>query len=715
MRRLSFRAFPVIIGIVVILMVLTASLTGQEPSREQVLNQLVMGSLTAWHYASPSDTDLWSAQAFDLYLKALDYNKRFFTQGDLKTLLPFRTKLDDEVRRGTNEFYVLSWELLSKRLREVQGYTDTFLAEPLDFGVQEYIELDPEKREHPKDAAAIKELWRKLVKAQTLNVYLDLLLAEENTADTLAEKFEAIKGRTLQPELEEQARVKVRNDLDRFFRRVLEEKEEDRYARYLNALTSSYDPHSNYLAPKAKADFDIRMSGTLEGIGATLQEEGEYIKVVSIEPGGPSWRQGQLKAGDLILKVAQGDEEPVDVTNMPVDEAVQLIRGKKGTEVRLTIKKPEGQTEVISIIRDVVSFEGKYAQSLVIETGKTGPKVGYIALPSFYHDFNNPNGRTSAADVRNELERLKKEQVEGVILDLRNNPGGALHDAVKMAGLFIESGPIVQSKNKKGEIKAFYDPDPAVVYDGPLVVMINSMSASASEILAAALQDYGRAVIVGSAHSFGKGTVQGLIDLDNFLDYLYPRYASYKPLGTLKFTEEKYYRINGGTTQLEGVQADLVLPDPYAYLEIGERYRDYALPWDQVASLDYVPWSGTDWNLAVLAANSAQRIAAHPGFALVQKNIEQIRKQQEATLQPLQLAEFIEHERKVQLDAEKLNATPLPTIGTDWNFVGKREQDEGHAAWEQEWLDQIQTDLYLEEAVNVLLDILSANHQAVAA
>ncbi|NLW58932.1 MAG: carboxy terminal-processing peptidase [Firmicutes bacterium] len=713
MKRFSFRAFPVIIGLVLILLVLTASLTGQEPSREQVLTQLVMGSLTTWHYASPSDPDLWSAQAFDLYLKALDYNKRFFTQGDLKTLAPYRTKLDDEMRQGTTKFYELSWALLSKRLQEVQDYVDTFLAEPLDFTVQEYIELDPEKRDYPKDATALKELWRKLVKAQTLNVYLDLLLAEESAAETLAGKFQAIKGQSFRPELEEQARAKVKKDLNRVIRRILEEKEEDRYARYLNALTRSFDPHSSYLAPKAKADFDIEMSGTLEGIGATLQEEGEYIKVVSIEPGGPSWRQGQLKAGDIILKVAQGDEEPVDLTNMPVDEAVLLIRGKKGTEVRLTVKKPDGKIEVISIIRDVVSFEGKYARSMVIDTGKTGPKVGYIALPSFYHDFNNPNGRTSVGDVRKELERLKKENVAGIILDLRDNPGGALNDAVKMAGLFIESGPIVQSKNKKGEITVFYDPDPDVVYDGPLVVMINSLSASASEIVAAALQDYGRAVIVGSAHSFGKGTVQGMISLDHFLDYLYPRYAAFKPLGSLKFTEEKYYRINGGATQQEGVQADVVLPDPYSYLEIGERYYEYALPWDQVAPLSYKPWTGTHWNLAELQANSARRIAAHPGFALVEKNIERVRKQREATRQPLQLAAFIEQERQAQLEAEKFNATP--TIGADWNFIGRKAQDEVHAAREKEWLDQLQTDIYLEEAVHVLLDIINANRQAVAA
>mgnify|MGYP000878762650 CR=1 FL=1 len=715
MRRISWRALPVILGIVLIGLVLTASLTGQEPSREQLLTQLVMGSLTAWHYDSPSDMNLWSAQAFDLYLKALDYNKRYFTQGDLKILAPFRTKLDDEVRRGTKEFYDLAWTLLSKRLREVQGYIDTFLAEPLDFTARDYIELDPKKRDYPKDSAALKELWRKLVKTQVLNVYLDLLLAEESTAETLAGKFQALKGRTLQPELEEQARAKVRNDLNRVIRRILEENGEDRYARYLNALTSSFDPHSNYLAPKVEADFDIEMSGTVEGIGATLQEEGEYIKVVSIEPGGPSWQQGQLKAGDIILKVAQGDGEPVDLTNMPVDEAVQLIRGKKGTEVRLTVKKPDGQIEVISIIRDVVSFEGKYARSMVIEAGKNGPKVGYIALPSFYHDFNNPNGRTAAGDVRKELERLKEEKVAGIVLDLRDNLGGALDDAVKMAGLFIESGPIVQVKNQKGEIKVFYDPDPAVVYEGPLVVMTNTMSASASEILAAALQDYGRAVIVGSIHTFGKGTVQGLFSLDYYLDYLFPEYALFKPLGSLKFTQEKYYRINGGATQLEGVQADLVLPDLYTYLEIGERYHEYALPWDQVAPLAYTPWTGAAWNLAALKTNSARRLAAHPGFASVQKNIEQVRKQQETTLQPLQLAEFIEQQQKVQLEAEKLNTASLPPIGADWNFIGRRAQDEVHAAREKEWLDQLRTDYYLEEAVNVLLDIVKAGRQAAAA
>ncbi|HBL37216.1 MAG TPA: tail-specific protease, partial [Firmicutes bacterium] len=640
MRRLSLRVLPVAAGIILIILVLTASLTGQEPSREQVLTQMVMSSLSAWHYAPPTKTDRWSEQAYDLYLQAIDYNKRFFTQGDLKTLAAYRGKLDDEVRQGTHEFYDRSWEILSNRIREVQSYTESFLVEPFTFATDEYLETDPQKRDYPKDSPALKELWRKIVKAQTLSVYLDLLLEAEGDPVGLEAQFKTIVQRPLEPELEREARAKVGKDLKRIFQRALAEKQEDRYARYLNALASSFDPHTNYFGPKVKEDFDIEMSGTLEGIGATLQEDGDHIKVVSIVPGGPSWRQGKLKAGDLILKVAQGDGEPVDLTNMPVDEAVQYIRGKKGTEVTLTIKKPDGQLEEITIVRDVVVIEETYAKSAVIKTEKNGPKVGYITLPSFYHDFNQPNGRTSSGDVRKELEKLKKEQVAGVVLDLRNNGGGALDDAVKMAGLFIESGPIVQSKDQKGDITVFRDPDAGIVYDGPLVVMVNSLSASASEIVAAALQDYGRAVIVGSDHTFGKGTVQGMVNLDYFLDYLYPRQAAYKPLGSLKLTEEKYYRINGGATQLKGVESDLILPDPYAYLEIGEKYYDYPLPWDQVKALNYQEWTGGKWDLATLRAQSVQRIAANLNFDTVQKNIELVCKQQEESLQPLKLAKF---------------------------------------------------------------------------
>lgn len=714
MKRLSFRGLLIVAGLILVFSVLTASLSRQEPSREQVLTQLVVSSLMTWHYAPPADTDRWSEQAFDLYLKAIDYNKRFFTQGDLQVLAPFRRKLDDEVRHGTREFFDRSWEILSARIREVQGYTEEILAKPLNFQADEFLELDPEKRDYPKDGQELKELWRKLVKAQTLEVYLDLALAGINEGEA-KDKLAALVGKPLQPKLEEEARAKVKQDLKRFFRRALAEKEEDRYARYLNALAASFDPHTNYLAPKVKEDLDIKLSGKLEGIGATLQEDGDYIKVVEIIPGGPSWRQGKLKAGDLILKVAQGDQEPVDLTNMPVDEAVQYIRGKKGTEVTLTVKKPDGQVEIITIQRDVVVLEETYAKSVVINSGKNGPKVGYISLPSFYRDFNMLGGRSAAKDVRAELEKLKTEKVEGIILDLRNNGGGALEDAVEMAGLFIEAGPIVQSKDQKGKITVYQDPDSGVVYDGPLVVLINSFSASASEILAAALQDYGRAVIVGSPHSFGKGTVQKMFSLDYLLDYLYPRQAAYKPLGSVKLTEEKYYRISGGATQLKGVQSDLILPDPYTDLEIGEKYYDYAMPWDSVEPLSYKKWTGARWDLDALKAKSAQRLAANPYFAVVQKSVELVRKQQEATLQPLELAKFLAQKQKWQNEAESLKATPEWTSGLQFKLVDPPATDESRAELQKEWLDQLGADLYLEEAFWIVNDLLAGEGMREAA
>ncbi|NLW56812.1 MAG: carboxy terminal-processing peptidase, partial [Firmicutes bacterium] len=545
-------------------------------------------------------------------------------------------RLDDEIKQGSVQFFQASTDLWRERIREVQAYTGELLTRPLNLREDEFLEVDAEKRAYPRDRRALKELWRKIIKHQTLVVYLNLLLAETEQG-TAAEQWAAVQQQPFRPELEQQAREKVEKDLNLIFNRLLREKTEDRFAAYLSALAQSFDPHTNYLAPKAQEDFEIEMTGTLEGIGATLQSDGEYVRVVSIEPGGPSWRQGQLKAGDLIMKVAQGEEEPVDLANMPLDEAVRLIRGPKGTEVRLTVKKPDGQIVVISIIRDVVVFEAKFAQSMVIEHPTTGVKIGYITLPSFYHDYSNAQGRTSAGDVRKELEKLKKEGVDGVILDLRNNGGGALVDAVETAGLFIDSGPIVQVKDKKGKIRVYQDPDPTMVYAGPLVVMINSLSASASEIVAAALQDYGRAVIVGSSSSYGKGTVQEMLDLDYLLDYFYPRAGAYKPMGALKLTIEKFYRINGGSTQYKGVTSDVVLPDPYAYLEISEQTLEYALPWDQVKPLNYQKWTEPLWELQELKTRSARRIAANPNFAAVQRYIEQVKAEKEQSLVSLQL------------------------------------------------------------------------------
>jgi carboxyl-terminal processing protease len=706
MKRRVLRLIPVILSIVLILILFTSTLTGQELSKDQALSQLIVSSLASWHYSPMKLGNDLSEKVYTLYINNLDYNKRFFTQTDLKELAAFKFKIDDELRNGTTEFVTVSWKILQKRILEVKGFIDEYLQEPLNFTENEYLELDAEKRDYPQDSQELKVLWEKMVKYQTLNVYMDLLLEQEAKDTKLEEKFASIMKKPFQPEIEAKARAKVQKDFNRTFDRLLQEKSEERYHRYLNAVAGSFDPHTNYFAPKAQEDFEIEMTGMLEGIGALLQEEGDYIKVVSIVPGGPSWRQGQLKAGDLILKVAQKDEEPIDLANMPVDEVVKYIRGKKGTEVILTVKKPEGQIEVISIIRDVVVLEESYAKSLVIETEKNGKKFGYISLPSFYHDFER-GGRTSAGDVKLELEKLKKEKVDGVILDLRNNGGGALDDAVKMAGLFIESGPIVQVKDQKGKIKALNDPDRGIVYDGPLIVMINSLSASASEILAAALQDYGRAVVVGST-SFGKGSVQELVDLDYLLDYIYPRSSEYKPLGSLKLTIEKFYRINGGSTQYKGVSADIALPDPYAYLDIGEKSLDYAMPWDQVKPLSYKKWDGQHWRLEDLRKNSEQRIASNPNFDLVKQSIAQVKEQKEQSVQPLKISEFLEKQKMNQLKAEKLDDLKPREQAFNFQMLEKELKDSIRKETNQEWLEQISSDIYLEEAIWILNDLTAA-------
>ncbi len=716
MKRLKHSAVLSLIGIfgIVLAFLYLANIPSkQERSRDQALVEMMMSSLSSGHFSPPAEPDELSARAFTLYLKNLDSNKRFFTQEDLAQLEKYRRRLDDEIKEGAYQFFRISTELWQERIREVQAYTGELLAKPLDLEGDDFLEVDAEQRTYPRDRRELKELWRKIVKQQTLAGYLDLLLAEAGQGST-AEQWAAVQKQPFRPELEEQARAKVEKDLKLMFNRLLQKKTEDLFDVYLNALAQSFDPHTNYLAPKDKEDFEIEMTGTLEGIGATLQSEGEYIKVVSIEPGGPSWRQGQLKAGDLILKVGQGEEEPVDLANMPLDDAVRLIRGPKGTEVRLTVQKPDGQIVVIPIIRDVVVFEAKFAQSIVIEQPAAGLKIGYITLPSFYHDYSNAQGRTAAGDLRKELEKLKKEGVNGVILDLRNNGGGALVDAVETAGLFIGSGPVVQVKDKKGKIRVYRDPDPAQVYAGPLVVMINSFSASASEIVAAALQDYGRAVIVGSPSSYGKGTVQEILDLDSLLDYYYPRATGYKPLGALKLTIEKFYRINGGSTQYKGVSSDVVLPDPYAYLEKGEQTLDYALPWDQVKPLNYKK-STEELAIPELRARSAQRLAANPNFTTVQRYIEQNKADQEQSRLPLQWKKFIEAQRTLRLETKKLDELKSTGTGLVYRTLETSGLDPDRAQIIQEWLEQLRTDFYLEETIWIMTDLIEAGARAEAA
>ena len=485
----------------------------------------------------------------------------------------------------------------------------------------------------------------------------------------------------------------------------------DRLTIYINAITNTYDPNTAWLPPKDKANFDIAFSGQLEGIGAQLQEKDGYIRIVRIIPGSASWRQGQLKAKDIILKVGQGTGEAVDVVDMRIDDAVKLIRGKKGTEVRLTVKKLDGSIIVIPIIRDVVILEATYAKSaLVGRNDLPALKIGYIHLPKFYADFNNKGGRNCAEDIKKELIKLKEEDVDGIILNLRNNRGGSLDDAVKMAGLFIEKGPIVQIKSRTGKPHILRDRDPMVYYDGPLIIMVNSFSASASEILAAAIQDYKRGVIIGSAATFGKGTVQRLINLDG---YLPKDHGDVKSLGTLKLTTQKFYRIDGGATQLKGVYPDIILPDAYSYIDIGAKELEFAMPWDEILPAEFELWkpeAKRSNNIDKLKKKSGSRIKNNLTFKLIIENAERFKKQRDKTIYSLNLSVFKDELKKVNEEAKRYNRIqkeiPELNIHSTKSDLSVIQSDSSKIQRTQTWHVTLKKDAYLFEAMAVINDMM---------
>ncbi|HMQ63621.1 MAG TPA: carboxy terminal-processing peptidase, partial [Flavilitoribacter sp.] len=544
--------------------------------KEAVLVRTIMRGLEYMHYQPPTIDDDFSHKAFDLYLDDIDSGRRFLTQGDVNKMKVFRNLIDDEATTGDLAFFDLSMDLLNEGLKKTQGYYREILASSFDFTKKEGFETDGKKRGFAKNDEDLREYWRQYLKYETLTRYADKLEAQGKKGEEAEKKSPE--------ELEQAARKEVLDMLDKWYEALFKFKREERLSIYLNTLTSIYDPHTNYYRPIDKETFNIRFSGRLEGIGAQLTSEGEFTKVANIVVGGPAWRGKELEEGDFILKVAQGSNDPIDIKGWDLDDVVQQIRGNKGTEVKLTVKKKvDGSVKDISIIRDIVIIEDNFAKSLILDGASEGEKVGYIYLPSFYADFEHSDGRFCAADVEQEINKLKDAKVNGIILDLRNNGGGCLIDVVKMSGFFIEDGPIVQVKSRGQKPEVMMDTDSKVQYDGPLIVLVNYNSASASEILAAALQDYGRAVIVGSNSTYGKGTVQRFIDLDRTIR----GFDNYKPLGELKLTVQKFYRINGGSTQLRGVTPDIVLPDSYYFIPTGEKETENAMAWSEINPVDY--------------------------------------------------------------------------------------------------------------------------------
>ncbi|MCI1186531.1 carboxy terminal-processing peptidase [Hymenobacter sp. DH14] len=632
------------------------------PTKDQVLIGTMLQGLSAAHYQPERVDDNFSKRVFDLYLKHLDYRKQFLLATDVEQLRRYQTQIDDEVKNGTHEFLDLSTKLMADRTKEMQGLYREILAKPFDFTVDESFQTDFEKAPFPADKAAQRELWRKLLKYETLSRVSEMMEAQEKA------KVSKPSGATAAPaaansaaptaaepvrtpaEMEAEARKRVLKYYDDQFAEMNDVDVNERLATYANTIANTYDPHTEYFAPKAKEDFDYEMTGRFEGIGATLKEKDGLIYIEEIIPGSASARQGELKKGDAILRVAQGAAEPVSVEGWHTIKAIPLIKGKKGSEVRLTVKKPDGSTKIIAIIRDVVEIDEKYAQSSVITDH--GQKIGYLRLPGFYADFSDNGGRNSADDVRKELAKLNAEGVKGVVMDLRFNGGGSLGDAVSMAGLFVNSGPIVQTRDGQGHTQVLTDNDPRVQYSGPLVILVNKYSASASEILAAAIQDYHRGVIMGSTSTYGKGTVQRIFDLDEALP---SELNSVKPIGSLKLTTQKFYRVNGGSTQFKGVVSDIVVPDLYSYLDEGEKESDYPLKWDEIQPARYRTWDSPP-ALDKLRANSKGRIATNPSFKVMDEMVKSMRKRKDETVVSLKLSAYRAEQQQAKAISDRYEA-----------------------------------------------------------
>ncbi len=662
---------------------------GFEADRAKVLSFIIRQHLTRFHFSQKTFDDELSKAAFSLFLEQVDFQKRFLTASDVLQLKSYEMLIDDEMVLGQIDLPVLCFRLMKQRVEKVEKMVEKLLLGGFDFNAEDQFETDPKKRLFCTTDEELEDHWRKLLKYQIILNYLSLVEEQQ-------------EKRTRDGILWKTATERTRKSFRSLFSRLRRQDLRTYYSLYLNAVSRAFDPHTHYLDPSTEEDFDISMKGSLEGIGASLREDDGSIKVVDIIPGSAAARQGQLAKEDVILKVAQGDMDPVDVSEMRLRDAVKMIRGKKGTEVRLTTQKPNGDILVVPIVRDVVNIEETFIKAAAL-VGKGNPSqlFGYVHIPSFYRDLSSPGrdggGRNASDDFRAALEQLELERVRGVIIDLRNDGGGALQDAVNIAGFFIDQGPVVQIKDSQGRIKTLFDPEDGIVYSGPVVVLVNKFSASASEILAAALQDYGRAIIVGGEHTHGKGTVQALIDLDQ--GYYSRKMERFGPLGALKVTIQKFYRINGDSTQYRGVIPDIVLPDLLSPLESGERYMSNSLPWDKVPAVEYEPWPEESGDLETLRQRSLAQVDKNPAFSRILDEIELERQKIANTLRPLNL-ERIRQERK-EIDKIRNGEEVLfdDYMVQEKTASSRRENDE------KSLTSQLVRDPYVREAFRILDEV----------
>jgi carboxyl-terminal processing protease len=664
-----------------------------EVNRQRLLSYLLSQQLTQNHYSDQTLDDQLSAAAFKLYLQQLDSQKRFLLQEDVAKLRVYEKQVDDELLSGYLQLPVVSAVLHRQRIDEAEILIRQIMDDGFDFRTSETLQTDAEKLDYCQDRLGLRERWRKTLKYQVLSRYLELLEEQDGSVSKVAEMPSEYR---VDAQLLATAGDKVLKSMEQLLLRLRQITQREYVDRYFDAVCRAFDPHTNYLAPAEEEEFEISMKGSLEGIGATLQQDGGFIKVISIIPGSPAFRQGQLQAEDIILKVAQGAAEPIDIVETRLRDAVRLIRGKKGTEVRLTVRKSTGLQQVIPIVRDVVQIQESFVRStLLAGPAERGGSFGYIRIPTFYRDFfdedQNSAPRNCTDDVRAALEKFSDSQISGLVIDLRNNGGGALTDAVQIAGLFIKQGPVVQVRDSGGRITVLEDKDPAVAFDGPMIVLVNRFSASASEILAAALQDYRRALVVGDHATHGKGTVQTVLNLDRALP---PQSMDeYRPLGAMKLTLQKFYRVSGGSTQVQGVEPDLLLPDPLPFVQSGERYADYALPWDTIPPASYTPWQSTSFDLEALRASSRKRVAMSARFQVLNELRKRSQDRGGVTERPLVLADLWQ-ELSAAKSAQQADAA---AVASDVQTQGDSIADD--------WLQRVHEDLFVGEAMQILCDL----------
>ena len=700
---MSKKSIPLVLAVVVAGLLIAFSSLGNinPPTKYEKIFQEVAEMLEQAHYSPHKIDDAFSKDIFQKFIKELDPDKNIFLQSDINALKKYEARIDDELHGASIEFFTAINAIYLKRLAEMNVYPKEILATPMNFLIDESINLNTDKLAFPLSVESRKNAWRKKLKYLCLERYADLLTSREQNKTT---KEYVIKT---DAQLEKDARESVMKIINRNFDRLNNKfTEEEKFNVLVNTITSSMDPHTNFFPPIEKRYFDEQMSGHFYGIGASLRNEDGNIKIATLVTGSPAWKSKQVQVGDIVLKVAQGSSEPVDLTGFDTEDAVKLIRGKLGTEVRLTLKKTDGSTKIIILIRDEIVTEETFARSLVVDSNNK--KIGFIYLPEFYADWERPNGARCAIDVAKEIIKLKEQNVQGIIIDLRNNGGGSLYDVVQMVGYFIQDGPIVQVKDRDGNPNILRDRDKSIMFDGPLAIMVNEFSASASEIFAAAIQDYKRGIIIGSTSTYGKGTVQRIIPLEGSNNILS---NNNQDLGTVKLTLQKFYRINGGSTQLRGVTPDIVIPDQLEYLKYREKDNPDALQWDEIQKATYTTYKPF-YDVKAIKANSLQRIQSNTTFKAIKEGTSWLEKVNDKEYS-LNLLKYNEEQKQLKVILKKMDDTSKLAKPLDISMLPidikrlSEDKDTNKLERRKQWMKSLTKDNYLKESINVVIDMIN--------